>query len=101
MLEIEGVEATELHGEDPREVMANAMAGELTLQAMVESEAQRTQRLLSTPYVLSLKNAAERRCSEADRIRADLSFSAYKAKHMRRDEDHRALVAQVQFGDAR
>jgi hypothetical protein len=38
----------------------------------IESEEQRNARLLRSPLVLSLANAAERRCAEAERVRNGL-----------------------------
>ncbi len=94
-----GIKATELNGADAREVLAEVMAGDLTLQPMVESEQQRTKRLLATPYAMSLKNAAERRCEEANRIKADLSRNRMKndGTLLRRDID-RVIQAERDAG---
>jgi len=94
--------ATELHGADTREVLAHALAGDLVLQPLEESEDQRKHRVLGPEHGLTCANRAERRCIEAKRIAADLSYSHLKASgRLREEEDHRALAAQVQFGDAR
>lgn len=94
----EGIKATEFYG-DSREAMADAMAGDFTLQPLAETEEQRTKRLLSSSYVLSLKNAAERRCAEAERIKADLSINRMKncGELLRRDID-RVRVAEMNAG---
>lgn len=69
------------------------------LVATVETEDQCAKRLLASPYLQALRESAERRCIEAGRQAADLWYANYKASgQLRRDEDWRALVAQVQFG---
>lgn len=102
MRDEQGITATELHGADTKEVLAHALAGDLELKPLEESEDQRMHRVLGAAPGLSRANRAERRCIEAKRIAADLSYCRAKASgKLREDEDHRALAAQVKFGDAR
>lgn len=93
-----GIKATEFYG-DTREAMAEAMAGDFELQPIAESEEQRTKRLLSSPYVLSLRNKAERRCIEAERIKADLSINRMKnSGELLRREIDRVRMAEMNAG---
>jgi hypothetical protein len=93
-----GIKATEFYG-DTREAVANALAGDFTLQPMAETEEQRTKRLLTSPYVLSLRNAAERRCIESERIKADLAINRMKnSGEMLRREIDRVRTAEMNAG---
>lgn len=85
MQDNEGIEVAELQGEEAHSAWAEAVekapatpASRLELVPIDEREEQRVQRLLSTPYALSLKNEAERRCVEAERVRADLRIKRMK-----------------------
>ncbi len=69
--DLPGIEARELSRED----FAAALAGDLELAPINESEEQRNARLMRSPLVLSLANAAERRCAEAERVRNGLRSS--------------------------
>jgi hypothetical protein len=94
-----GITATELQGEEGKAAYAAVLAGDLTLARIDETEEQRKYRLLGSPYVLSLKNAAERRCVEAERIKADLAYNRLKnSGELRRREIDRAHRAEVEAG---
>lgn len=97
----QGLDAIELHGEEAQQSVAQALAGELTLQEIPESEDQRKQRVLGSAYKLSSKNAAERRCAEAAAIRADLAYNHMKnSGQLLRDEIARAQVEERRWGVA-
>lgn len=96
----QGIEVTELVGRDNHMALAEHFGisdpdtEPAPLLALVPIERERWGAVLSP-------RAANRVSMEEQRIAADLAYSRRKASgQLRRDDDFRALVAQVQFEDA-
>lgn len=100
----QGIEVTELVGRDNHMALAEHFGISdpdtepapllAPLLALVPIERERWGAVLSP-------RAANRVSMEEQRIAADLAYSRRKASgQLRRDDDFRALVAQVQFEDA-
>lgn len=75
---------------------ARTQPADLELVPIPESEDARMHRVLGTPYMLSIKNAAERRLAEAERIRSDLKINSLKnSGELQRRSHDRALLAEI------
>lgn len=78
----------------------DSMAGDLELVPTEQDEF--TAKLARAGFSVPVSARSEnKRLQEDAAIAADLAYQRLKdTGQLRRDEDHRALVAQVQFGDA-